>query len=107
MSLTQKLDRENMEPKQFDILVKASENCTKDVVQQTLPTNEPYLTDTEEDSSLLWVRIKVTDINDHGPIFTHKEYTIGVIFDKDIGTAVLSLAVSFFKITAFKKNIFS
>uniref|UniRef100_A0A2C9KA32 Cadherin domain-containing protein n=1 Tax=Biomphalaria glabrata TaxID=6526 RepID=A0A2C9KA32_BIOGL len=91
LTLIHKVDREKM---QFmNIVIQASENCNESSMTSVDSMN-PSFNYNSSDSSLLYVRVKVTDINDNPPKFVSTLLSTAVINDIDLGTEVMTLAGS-------------
>lgn len=101
--MTKKVDRETTTS--LNIVIKASENCTLNSDSYIVGRRTIIATDLNQvnlapegynasDVSLLWVQIIVDDINDSPPQFLYHEISASAIFDVDIGTEIMSLAVS-------------
>ncbi|KAH9519780.1 hypothetical protein Btru_070879 [Bulinus truncatus] len=93
LALVQKVDREQIPF--LDIVIQASEDCneTNITLHNTSSQLTPLVYNTS-DTSLLYVRVKVLDINDNPPKFIQTLLSTAVIYDIDIGTEVMSLATS-------------
>lgn len=104
LSLTKKVDRETTNA--LNIVIKATENCnlnidffssvynSSNVSKSSFPANAPSAYNSS-DESLLWVRVDVVDINDNPPQFSSHDLSAGAVFDVEIGTEVLNLAVGY------------
>lgn len=87
--LMQKLDREKIPV--VNLTVKATESCASEHWERA---ENRYAHWNESDLTLLWVEVKVIDINDNAPRFTRSWFTAGVTRDTQYGAAVINLAVS-------------
>ncbi|XP_017773804.1 PREDICTED: cadherin-23 [Nicrophorus vespilloides] len=76
LSVSAPLDREEQDT--HLLLIKATEDCTR------APNNQSFFD--SSDDSLLKVIVKVTDINDNPPKFTHRVFTGGVSTATSFGT---------------------
>ncbi|CAH1406526.1 unnamed protein product [Nezara viridula] len=75
------LDREVTD--KYELIVKASEDCTK------IP---PQVTDFDpSDDTLLHLFINVSDVNDNAPVFTKRVFTGGITTEADFGTEFMQV----------------
>ena len=87
------LDRESKA--YVDIIVRASDDCM-DVVEPVVltpsPVGSPALYE-HDDTSLLWVRVNVLDVNDFRPMFFHSNLVVGLAKRSSVGDVVYRLKV--------------
>ena len=97
------VDRETTQT--FDVVIKASRRCDLDPLTFVSQGESPDTSETPSvttpptaynatDPSLLWVRVRVRDVNDNSPLFSHQALSTGVLFDVPRETEVMDLAVS-------------
>ena len=87
--LKSKLDRESVPF--VDLVVKASDDCWSGRIEKLELKNNPF---NVSDPSLLWVKVKVVDVNDNPPVFVRKWFTAGVTRDTDFAEPVIFFSVS-------------
>ena len=84
-----KLDRE--EVPYVSLIIKATEDCLSDHWEREENRRMEW---NETDPTLLWVSVKVIDINDNQPTFSKHWFTAGVTRDTQYGADVIDLTVS-------------
>nr|KAG5714955.1 hypothetical protein BaRGS_000443 [Batillaria attramentaria] len=85
------LDREQTDT--TNIVIKASENCYEDITPLAMipsGSSAPSAYD-PDDTSLLWVQIKVNDKNDNPPVFNRGDLAIGITRDIQLGQIIINL----------------
>ncbi|XP_070186164.1 cadherin-23-like isoform X3 [Littorina saxatilis] len=76
-----------------NLVIRASDDCNTDVTPSPLAPSfaeAPVLYD-PSDTSLLWVRVNVTDVNDFRPVFVRHDLALGITRDVQVGKILYNL----------------
>ncbi|XP_050394981.1 cadherin-23 isoform X6 [Patella vulgata] len=74
------------------LVIQASSNCYEDRSYTIIPQNAEVPPEyNDEDPTLLWVNVSITDINDNSPKFKMKELALGITKTTQFGSFVYNL----------------
>lgn len=90
LRLLTQLDR--LQTQQAQLEVKVTRNCTLEENHFTSSSNGTDSRENVGDKSVLEVRVKVLDVNNHPPVFDQDALTVGLLYDVAVGTEVINLA---------------
>ena len=78
-----------------NLVVRASDDCNEAVTPSHMEpshNNRPQMYD-PLDTSLLWVKVNVRDVNDFRPVFVRRDLALGITRDVQLGKIIYNLKV--------------